>query len=414
MPVHWQADSFTVIVGTLDHAIRVRAFADASWTALGLAPSRFWEVVVDLSGYQAVAHLAVSMQANAPGVEPANTATSTPAYHTFVPATAASHLSEFHCNTTLAPGSSARRDYRVACRVRMLDANGDAVKGVVDLFRVVPSVGEVTGMTPSSDGWFAEFEYVPPRHGRIATLAVQMLGSHQHVANSPLSIDIVDFPTAVSTLSCTSAAVPATTILAGTYAICFITPRTDLFGAGERGIKAIPADFTVQTSVIGGYAANVSPLQVMDGGSSIRFSVTPPSFVNASGMWLPVHAVNIRVSVTDLASGQIRNGNVTLDVAHVPARGATTVTCSRVERADPGAGSLASIATIRVAAYESAQCVIAGAAEHMSGGHSFRAKTLSSYFQVSADSGQVSSLVPTDGGHQLTFWCVPSPGGGGG
>ena len=403
-----QARSFSVSVGVSDYKASVRPVTNATW-ADAASPSRHWEFAVNLTGYQAPTDLIVWLPANAPGVEPPN-GPSRRVWHEFVPPTAASPLSVVTCDTSLQPSTSVRRGGPSMCKVAMIDAFGDRVKGVVEQFHVSAQYGWVSDMVPSRDHWTGLFKYTPPDTGDGDVVTVMLTASGEAVANGTVALDVTDHPSAASELACRSASWPPTTVLVGDHLNCSIEVRTGPVGSGAA-VKGVPADFAVFVSFGGATPKQLpaSSLDVIHGGYQLNFSVAAPA-VAADGS-TPVHGLDVNVTLaSDLSA--VRGGSLHFDVAHEPFPTDSVLQCAAVERfplpsasMHPGVSAGLSERDVLVATYETVHCIISGHGTHKALG-SFPATTLRAHYAVDAVHGHVSGLLVVAGGRQLEFWCV--------
>ena len=400
-----QARSFSVSVSVSDYQASVRPVINGTW-AEAPSPSRHWEFAVNLTGYQAPTDLVVWLPANAPGVQPPN-GPSRRVWHEFVPPTAASTRSIVTCDTALRPPSSVRRGGPIPCRVAMVDALGDNVKGVVEQFHVTALHGRVSDIQPSHDHWTGTFKYTPPEVGDRDVVRVVQTATNEELVNGTTVFDVADRPSLASALACTSASWPPTTVLVGDRLNCSIAVRTGAIGS-STAVKGVPADFAVSVSF--GDSPQQLPLtqvHMVSGGYALNFSVVAPA-MKADGT-TPVHELDVLVHLSSTASS-IQAGSLRFDVAHQPFATDSQLRCAAVERfqwseTDPEIPPGVSEFDVIVATYETVRCVIAGhGAKDTVGG--FPAKTLSSHYTINTRHGHVSELAPLDGGTQLVFWYV--------
>lgn len=400
--------SFDVSVGVRDFKSSVRPVQNATW-ATATSPSQFWEFTVNLTGFQAPTDVVVYLPPHAPGVVPPN-GPSRRVWHEFVPLTAASARSVFTCDTGLWPVLSVRRGRAVRCKIVMVDAFGDRLKGVVEQFVVEARDGHVTPILPSTDGWTGVFKYTPPADGDGDVVTVTLTPEEEQVVNGTTVYDVADTPTTSSVLSCQSASWPPTTVLVGDRLNCSIAVHDGGTGTRRR-VKGVPADFAVTVSFGDvNEAVPVRALVVGSGGYSMNFSVTVPA-LRADGI-LPVHAMNVSVFATSVGA-PIESGIQLFDVAHQPAVQASALLCDKVERADrfsvdpvPPQGIAAF--DVVVATFETVKCTITGHGAFNAA--TFPAKTLRAHYDVSARFGHVSELLPVSGGTALVFWYAPLRG----
>lgn len=383
--------------------------ANSTWDAVP-APSKIWELTLDLHGYEAPTTVVVQLPANAPGLEPLHNgnAASRRLYHEYLPLTAASNNSIMSCNSTLEPTTALRRGNSIACRVRMIDGDGDPVKGVVRQFRVVPNRGTASQLHQTRDKLVAVFAYTPPSDGDTDSVRVVLHATGETVVNGVADFDIVDTPSSESIVSCSTGTGASTSVPIGQVINCTIAPRA---GPGQS-IKAVASDFRITASLDGGYAVNVSAVVPHARGRLLNFSVPLPSHLPGD----PAndhHVLKLRVRARSQPYfTYVIGGELDLHVVHRPYADASTLTCSRVERAVPsGSSNLVAAAGRRVvpaahvARYETLRCVVTPQSSYSSvTGAFFASKALASYFSIRADTGATSTPVVADGGLQIVFW----------
>lgn len=401
-----QASSFDLRIGTGDFKASVRPVLNDTRDS-GTPPARFWELTIDMTGYQAPTDVGVRMVAHALGVSPPNAACSR-IWHQYVPRTAASQKSVLQCSTGLYPRSAVRRGESVVCSVAMLDSFGDSLKGVVGQFHAAPRFGgTVSPMAPSSSRRASVFNYTPPALGDVDKLDVTFSPTNVRVANGSVNFDVVDYPGPESRLHCVSASWPPSTVVAGDAINCSIVVVKS--GGGLRA-KAVASDFVVNVTV-NGHAAQVQPrLHHSNGGYAFNFTVTAPPEVSTGN---PTHTLTVHIRLRVQSDDEsIQSGRLEFDVAHTPLPTASQLRCTRVERVNEqelaavAAGvELAPAPEAPYASYvqhhETVACVITGRSAGTQ--DTFPAKTLASHYTVSADWGTVSDITASLGGHELEF-----------
>ena len=396
-------------VGPSHYTAQVRPVANSTWVTVA-APSKFWELTIDLHNYEAPTTVVVQLPANAPGLEPLHNgnAASRRLYHEYLPLTAASGNSILACNSTLEPATALRRGNSIACRIRMIDGYGDPVKGVVRQFKVIPNRGTASQLQQTDEKLVAVFMYTPPSDGDTDSVRVVLHATGETVVNGVTDFDIVDTPSSDSIASCSTGTGASTSAHIGQIINCTIAPRT---GPGQS-VKAVASDFRVTASLDAGYAVNISTLVPHRDGRQFNFSVFLPSQLPGDPS-TDQHTLKLRVRAKSQPYfTYIDGGELDIHVVHRPYAEASTVVCNRVERAAPaGAADLVTAAGRRVAPsahvgrYETLRCVITPQSSYSSiTGAFFASKALASYFSIQADAGATSTPVVADGGHQIVFW----------
>ena len=399
-------------MGTSDYRLDVWAYnaSQGGYTNAtdGDTTSSQWILAIDFMSYQGATEVIVSLPARAHGVRPRNAA-AIPAYHTYMPFTAASPRSELTCVSPLDPPTSVRRGEAMACYIVMKDSSGDPVKGVVRLFEAVAEAGVTTPLIPSADGRRALFSYTPPAVGFTDLLRVTHRGAGELVVGGELPFHVADFPDGTSTLECVSPSaealeLPAWTTIAGETIQCTVSSRVwDSVSRVPFVALAVTADFNVTAKFAGDVDVLplVSPMVALRSGRTLLFNVTTPALTPETPQPVGLLRLFVRTRFQD-EQDVISGGDVSFHVTHPPHAVASFFTCTRVERAN-GYVPVAELPLhgVSVAAYETVLCAITGAVES-----GLVVKTIAKQFEVWATSGFVSALQPSGDGQSLHFWSV--------
>ena len=292
------------------------------------------------------------------------------------------------CDTRLVPGTTVRRGTTILCTIAMVDRDGDAVKGDVQGFLLLPEHGTASATRPAGNGRLAVFDYTPPSDPQLfvdtqhAILSLTM----EPLTDGSLVFDIADFPDTTTSLNCWTVEVPATTVRAGSLVYCRLTARS-----GGLDIKAVPADFTVATWPA---TTTVSPMLVLDGGRVLEFNVTAPPTSDVHD-----HGMTINTTITD-TEGVVDGGFLFFDVAHMPDE-TSGVECSRFEAAAPvgaGAGLVTLEASGRielVAEYETVMCFVTPRQNNVD------VKALVVDFNATSFNGTLSTFTSEESGYRM-------------